>query len=405
MIKWMRVQNFKNLADVEAEFNPLNVIIGSNGAGKSSLLQAIDFLKAVFYPSIDSYLQEKEINYADLPNLRQSGKHMKWHLIVELPKDQHNGSEGKYEYMITVRRWRYLGVGQEKLVYRDNHGNEKVLLDRDGTKIHTFYGKKEQADTTEIAKVMRLPCSYLSNISEKFKAQYPEVFHFRDWVMSFRSFLIWDPKVLRKKDRGKHTELGTSGEHLAPVLANIKRNNRQQFEKIVNKVKSLFPTVSGIEIKGSQGWGWQEIFLTEAGNRRAIFNSEQMSDGILRLLAISTFLYSEKAPGVLTFEEPENGIHPQLVGQVINMLRVLTLKKPPNNCQVFFTTHSPYILDQFIESPEEVYVMERGRPQQGARLIRLSENSNVQAIKDTFKNALGEAWYSGLIGGTAKGRT
>jgi predicted ATPase len=102
-------------------------------------------------------------------------------------------------------------------------------------------------------------------------------------------------------------------------------------------------------------------------------------------------------------EEPENGMHPQLVSEVVQMLREITQRKTPNGCQVFLTTHSPYVLDEFLHHPEQVYVMERGKPLEGASLIRLSDREDVKLVQATFDKSLGEAWFSGLIGG-ASGR-
>jgi predicted ATPase len=126
-----------------------------------------------------------------------------------------------------------------------------------------------------------------------------------------------------------------------------------------------------------------------------------MSDGVLRLLAVTSLLYLEPIPSVVTFEEPENGAHPQLIREVVQILRDLTHRKPPNRCQVFFTTHSPYVLDEFFDHPEEVYCMDRPHPQADARLVRLSDNKQLNLAKETFGNSLGEAWATGLIGATA----
>ncbi len=400
MIKWLQVENFKNLQNIEAEFGRLNVIIGPNGCGKSSLLQAIDFLRAFFFPSIEDYLTERGFEYDDIPNLRQTNKKIRWQLRAELPPDSYGRCGGLYEYTVSARRWRYLGVGEEKLVYSKHGGNGQTLIERKGRKLVVFGSERQTSNIS----LFGMPRSYMADMDPRQRRSFPEMFHFRDWVSSFRSFLIWDPKVLRVRDRGKHTELGTSGEHLASVLANLRKNNPDKFNKLVDRVKKLFPTVSDITIRGGRGWGWQEILLHEKNGRDIKFNSKQMSDGVLRLLAVSSFLYTEKVPHVLTFEEPENGVHPQLISETVHILRELTLRKPPHKCQVFFTTHSPYVLDEFFKNPDQVYVMERGKPQQGARIHRLSSRSDIDLLKETYDRSLGEAWFEGVIGGTASGR-
>jgi len=401
MIKWLKVESFKNLASVEAEFNPFNVIIGPNGSGKSSLLQAIDFLRAFFEPSIDVYLNRKNIAYEDLPNLRRPGKKITWTLKAELPPDSSGQCAGTYEYAVSARRWRYLGVGQERLLFSGAKGEKQTLIDRKGRRLRVFGGYEAREDVL----LARLPSSVMTQFPPHWRKKLPQAFHFRDWVERFRSFEIWNPKVLRQRERGKHVVVGESGEYLAPVLAGLKRNRPKQFQKLVTRVKHLFPTVSDIEVTGGgRGWGWKEVNLLERNGKTVRFNSRQMADGVLRLLAISTFLYSDWVPSIVTFEEPEDGIHPQLIEEVVAMLRELTLRKPPRQCQVFFTTHSPYVLDYFLDHPEEVYVMERGRPQEGASLIRLSDRKDIDLVSEAFSESLGEAWFTGLIGGNARRR-
>jgi len=71
--------------------------------------------------------------------------------------------------------------------------------------------------------------------------------------------------------------------------------------------------------------------------------------------------------------------------------------------QVFFTTHSPYVLDEFFDRSEQVFVVERGRPLEGATIPRLSERhqGKLKIARETFEQSLGETWVNGLLGATA----
>src|SRR5256885_2914569 len=131
--------------------------------------------------------------------------------------------------------------------------------------------------------------------------RHPELLRFRDWVHSFRAFLLLDPKVLRMPDRGKHDTVGPSGELLAPLLAKLKREKPEAFHKLVSRVKRLFPTVSDISIQGGRtSWGWQTLRLHEGNGQAVVFNSQQMSDGVVRLLAGTSPLYFDRIPSVIT---------------------------------------------------------------------------------------------------------
>ena len=405
MITGLSIQNFKSLAEVPlgenaaVSFGPLNVLIGPNGCGKSSLLQAIDFLRAFFHSSVEVYLKDKGWDYRDLPNLRRSSKTIQWVVTAELTCQ---GVQRRYMYFVSLQPRRHLGIGIEDLVRLPTPSDvqAKVLLARKGRKC--LLHNEVSGDFDRLAAI-GLPASVMSRLdSAADEEKYPELLMFREWVEGFRSYLIWDPKVLRNPDRGPHDEIGPSGEHLASVIGRLKDRNRPAFKKLVRRVKRLFPTLTDISISG-QGWGWRTIKLHESkGNGgNVIFNSQQMSDGVLRLLAVASMLYVDRVPSVLTFEEPENGVHPQLLREVVQILREITQRKAPNPCQVFVTTHSPYVLDEFYDHPEQVYCMERPRPGAGARILRLSENSQLKIARESFKHSLGEAWFMGLLGATA----
>jgi len=401
------IRNFKNLEAIPSNegelipFGPINVLIGPNGCGKSSLLQSIDFLRAFFMSSVELYLKDRGWDYSDLPNLRQTSKTIRWELTAELGPDDSGSCAGGYHYIVTLQPRRHLGIGQESLVYTDPGGKADPirLLYREGRRLSI---RDRESEKDEQYQAMRLPASVMSQIEgARARRKYRELLHFRDWIERFRSYLIWDPKILRNPDRGKHTELGPSGEHLATLIGRLKDEKPDVFRRMVKRLRRLFPTLTDLSVSG-RGWGWREIRLHEGQKPDEVtFNSRQVSDGVLRLLAITSLLYLDSIPPLITLEEPENGVHPQLVREVIQILREITQRKPPNQCQVVFTTHSPYVLDEFLDHPEQVYCFDRSGPLAGATIVRLSDRSEVTVARDAFEQSLGEAWTSGLIGATA----
>ncbi|MDB5293217.1 MAG: recombination protein, partial [Phycisphaerales bacterium] len=92
-----------------------------------------------------------------------------------------------------------------------------------------------------------------------------------------------------------------------------------------------------------------------------------------------------KPPRVILVEEPENGIHPKRLGEVLGILRDLI--QGQSHTQIVLTTHSPYVLDLF--SPEEVTLCRKD--EDGAISVhRLSESAAVREQLSVF--GLGEIW-------------
>lgn len=407
VITGLSITNFKSLAQIPSTrselvpFGPLNVLIGPNGCGKSSLLQAIDFLRAFFRTSAEVYLHERSWHYRDLPNLRQVRKTIRWELKAQLGPDVHGNFAGEYHYVVELQPRKHLGIGEERLSWTSSGGQAVELLRRKGRKCLLLRSGSQKVNRLEQFAFIGLPASVMSLMDpQRDRGFFPEALHFRAWIEGFRSYLIWDPKVLRMPARGKHGEIGPSGEHLPSVIGHLKDTNRPAFDKLVRRLKRLFPTLTDISVSGG-GWGWRTIRLHERNGGSVVYNSQQMSDGVLRLLAVVSMLYIDRIPSLITFEEPENGVHPQLIREVVQILRELTQRKAPNQCQVFLTTHSPYVLDEFYDNPEQVYCMDRTQPRSGTTIKRLSDLQQVKIVRDAFEQSLGEAWTSGILGSTA----
>ena len=128
-----------------------------------------------------------------------------------------------------------------------------------------------------------------------------------------------------------------------------------------------------------------------------------LSAGTLLAVALLTIAYLPDPPRVLGLEEPDRGIHPRLLREVRDALYRLTY---PDNfgeqrerVQVIATTHSPYMLDLFRDPPEDVVIAEKLGD--NVKFERLTDRPDFEQImQDT---PLGEAWYSGILGGVPAG--
>ncbi len=190
-----------------------------------------------------------------------------------------------------------------------------------------------------------------------------------------------------------------SGFGLAVCLDDVLGDDRERFANLESRFRGLFPEIKQIKLRGEPAFFLTDkktadapIFTPAAGKglhfelaNGGLVPASQMSDGVLLVLAYLAILKSPQAPRVLLIEEPENGVHPKRLNDVMLILRELI--KEQDHTQVILTTHSPYMVNLF--KPEEVTLCTKGND--GAISVRrLSESKIVRQQVDTF--TLGEIW-------------
>jgi hypothetical protein len=110
---------------------------------------------------------------------------------------------------------------------------------------------------------------------------------------------------------------------------------------------------------------------------------------MLYILGYLALMYLPKPPRVLLIEEPENGIHPNRVGDIVRILRRLVERHPET--QIVMTSHSPYLVDAF--QPNEVTWCRRDGSGDVV-LTRLDTLPEVERAMSIF--SLGEIWTNEL---------
>ena len=86
-----------------------------------------------------------------------------------------------------------------------------------------------------------------------------------------------------------------------------------------------------------------------------VIRLEQASDCAVLLLGFLALCHVPAPPRLLLIEEPENGVYPKRLGEVVRLLMQFVAENPNVAPQIVLTTHSPYLLSEF--APEEITFM------------------------------------------------
>ena len=205
-------------------------------------------------------------------------------------------------------------------------------------------------------------------------------------------------------DTTKRFRLAADGFGLPTLLDDIVGHSRDMFEKLAKDFCEYFPEFKDIRVVtdnaskrdydasglpySSQSPGKAIKFVTRSGNE---IRARQASDGALLFLGFLSLLYVPAPPKVLLIEEPEKGVYPKRLAEIVRILKRLVETKGDREVpQIIFTTHSPYVLSEF--TPEEVTVMSRVGDSVIARPLRDSPNIEKRLGGGEFY--LGELWYN-----------
>ena len=134
--------------------------------------------------------------------------------------------------------------------------------------------------------------------------------------------------------------------------------------------------------------GTVQVFVREKGLREPI-PATRLSDGMLRYLCLLTILCHPTPPSVVCIEEPELGMHPDIIPTIAKLLIDAS-----HRTQLFVTTHSEILVDELTEVPEAVIVCEK---HEGATTMRRLDQESLSGWLEKY--SLGEIWVSGELGG------
>ncbi len=185
-------------------------------------------------------------------------------------------------------------------------------------------------------------------------------------------------------------KLGPDGLDAAAVLDVLAGEQPRLRDAIDEAVQRSAHEVRRVVTRPGPEPGTKVLGVEEKDGR--VYGADDMSDGLLLFigLAIAAQLKAD-TPRILAVEEPERGVHPRRLRDLVDQLVRLT----KSGVQVVLTTHSPTLLDEFRDSPESVLIFDRD--DQGTHITRLSERPDwARELKGA---SLGELWYSGVLGG------
>ena len=375
-LSFLRLRNIKGFIDAEAAFQPLTVLIGPNNAGKSSLLQFLRFLGSF------EGEQFAEMHLPDRWNgwVRRDDKVRTWGATLKV---QDLGRREDVAYSFDLER----GEGKTLSFVNEEFADTRRKKPRElAGRISPSQIRWQLTAPSHQASLLHFPEAISTTPFREFRA----------FVSGIRVFGLDSARLREASTVTPAAELGPDGSGLAATLDRIRSVHPDAFARIEEELRRTVPEVKSL-LTPTVGNGEKAIGIRETSGQD--FDAAEISDGVLLTTALLTLVHQPEPPTVLCLEEPENGLHPRRLADVVDLLTRLAYPEDgERGAQVILTTHSPYVVDLFRDRPENVLVVDRNAV--GSTIRTLEQALSV--VHGSPGDPLGELWYSGVLGGVGR---
>lgn len=227
----------------------------------------------------------------------------------------------------------------------------------------------------------------------------------RDLQTGFRGNTLYRSQSLhldieRLRDSNETAEaprLDRSGGNLTNVFATFRRD--QQAE-VASQLASLVPVLSDVNHRPRPNrTGHHRLVFQDRWDPECWYEPTEVSDGTILLMAFLVLQHQTPPVDLLTIEEPERGLHPYLLGELVSLLRKLaTGDLGPRPIQVVLATHSADLLE--FTQPKEVRFLAREQDEGGVVIEEAptEEPEWAEAVRE-YEGSIGRLWLSGSLGG------
>jgi predicted ATPase len=402
ILEGIQIQNYRALRDVTlgktinsqgTELPRLMAVIGANGVGKSSLLDALGFIGDCLAEGVEAACDKE--HRGGFERLRTQGSNEAIKFEIRYREDP-NSRTIDYSLEIDIDKLGRPRVKRERL--RQSRGGLKVVgkaycfLDLKQGKGFVWAGgesSEEQETAEKIAVRMSddqvLGVSTLGTLSD-----HPRISAFRSflggWYLSY-----FGPQLARSQPiSGAQPHLDKKGENLGNYLQFIERQRPKEFQAMLQRLSLKVPGLHRVRSDKTHDGRLFLEFHAQGYDRP--FYQQDMSDGTLKFLAYLLLMEDPNPSPLLGIEEPENGLHHQLLSRLASEFKEFAQKT--RGPQVLITTHAPSLVDAL--APNEVWILDKDA--QGFATVRRA--ADIPEVQAMFEEGLplGSLWYSNHFG-------
>jgi len=374
----IQVQGFRRLLGFSVILRQLNVLIGANGVGKTSLLEVFSLLGA----AANGRLEPTLAAMGGLSEVMTRDRATSLVFKLRMPSPGHAPLD---YYLQLAPMARSYGIVDELLSQRTDPRKTGPFRHIQASGADVRYSTPTQTGL--------LRPTWEHNPFETALSQVPKMYEeperFRSRLGSAAFYGVMDVStrspVRLPQPMRPVTIPSPTGDDLVPYLYNLRETDPDRFETLTDTLRAAFPDFERLSFPpvatGTLSMTWKDV------NFGTPLYMHQLSEGTLRFLWLTALLLSRHLPTVLLIDEPEVSLHPQLLRLVVALMR-----EASQRTQLIVATHSDRFI-RFLE-PGEVLVCDAV---DGETLMTRADSLDLGAWLADY--SLDELWMMNVIGG------
>jgi predicted ATPase len=373
----IKLENFKNFASAEIDLSePLTVVIGTNGSGKSNLIEAIELFGFIANGGLlheitdigQSGKQEVRGGLQACTHYQQDSFQLVFSGAIDFEDESID-----FGYSISIiTSLDYPFIAGEHLDFDD------ILIFKRTSDIVT-HNEFSQEETYSPQAFVAHGRSALSQYKE-FAIENKQLSYYSSRVDIVKNYLkasfVFDPnpKLMRDYERIGNQILAKNGANISAVLYGLSKGtdeDKQSLQRLLNWIQQLpdepFENFEFVVVKELN----DVIFGFRSHEMNELISAKVLSDGTLRCLAVLTALETVKEGSRIIIEEFDNGLHPSRVKILVQAMEDCCARRKLN---VLVTTHNPATLNALsVKQLDGVVLCHWDKQAHASNLLRLSD--------------------------------
>lgn len=327
----VELEGYTSIKKTELELGPINVLIGGNAAGKSNLVSFFKMLAFTVTESLQLYVARAGSANSLLFYGSKRTPQMQGTLTF-----QSDSAEDRYHLRLVSAAEDTLIFADEEVQYQSPGFPEPKKVSLGAGHKETKLNEVAETDATvEVVRNILARCKFFQ-------------FHDTSSEANIRGKCHIDQNQYLYKDAG----------NMAAYLYALKNQQTAYYRRIVETIQEVAPQFGGFYLEPDRvnenliALNWQEP------GSDYVFGPHQLSDGLLRFMALTTVLLQpeEELPNLIVIDEPELGLHPYAIRILADLVR-----KAATTTQIILATQSATLVNEF--EPEEIIAVDRKRVQ------------------------------------------